>query len=174
MIYQSDRPPLNHNRYEQKFEYMFVFSKGRPKTFNPLKMKTINAGKKQNMQRNTTKVETENKAMKRRNQINYTKETKIIGNVWFYNTGLYGTSKDGFAFEHPAIFPEKLATDHILSWSNENDLIYDPFMGSGTTAKQCILTNRSFIGSEISKEYCKIAEKRIEIYKNNLFYKKQS
>ena len=63
---------------------------------------------------------------------------------------------------NPAIFPKKLANDHILSWSNENDLVYDPFMGSGTTAKMALLNNRKFIGSEIAKEYCEIAEKRIE------------
>jgi DNA modification methylase len=62
---------------------------------------------------------------------------------------------------HPAQFPEILANDHIISWSNKGDLIYDPFLGSGTTAKMAILNNRSFIGSEISEEYCEIAEKRI-------------
>ena len=63
----------------------------------------------------------------------------------------------------PAIFPEELA-DHIVSWSNEYDLIYDPFMGSGTTAKMALLCNRNFIGSEISKEYCEIANERINQY----------
>ena len=65
-------------------------------------------------------------------------------------------------FNHPSVFPEKLANDHIISWSNEGDLVYDPFMGSGTTAKMAMLNNRNFIGSEISKEYCEIAEKRIK------------
>jgi site-specific DNA-methyltransferase (adenine-specific) len=67
------------------------------------------------------------------------------------------------AFEHPATFPEKLANDHIVSWSNEGDLVYDPFMGSGTTAKMAILNNRKYIGSEISKEYCEIAEQRLKM-----------
>jgi len=58
-------------------------------------------------------------------------------------------------------FPEKLAGDHIKSWSNENDLVYDPFMGSGTTAKMAKLLNRNYIGSEISKEYCEIIKKRL-------------
>ena len=70
--------------------------------------------------------------------------------------------------KHPAIFPESLANDHIISWSNEGDLVYDPFMGSGTTAKMAVLNNRNYIGSEISKEYCEIAEKRI----NNIQIKK--
>jgi len=63
---------------------------------------------------------------------------------------------------HPAVFPEQLANDHIISWSNENDIVYDPFMGSGTTAKMALKNNRLYIGSEISKEYCDIAEQRIK------------
>ncbi|MDE1489250.1 site-specific DNA-methyltransferase, partial [Xenorhabdus bovienii] len=79
-------------------------------------------------------------------------------NVWHYTVGNMQSSKDKIAFQHPAIFPEQLANDHIISWSNENDLVYDCFMGSGTTAKMALLNNRKFIGSEISEEYCKIAE----------------
>ena len=71
------------------------------------------------------------------------------------------STKDKIAFDHPAIFPEQLANDHIISWSNENDLVYDPFIGSGTTAKMAKLNNRNFIGSEISEKYVEIAEKRI-------------
>ena len=71
------------------------------------------------------------------------------------------STADKIAYQHSAIFPEQLANDHIISWSNENDLVYDPFMGSGTTAKMAILNKRNWIGSEISKEYCEIAEKRI-------------
>jgi len=75
--------------------------------------------------------------------------------------GNQNSTKDKIAFQHPAIFPEQLANDHIISWSNENDLVYDCFMGSGTTAKMAILNNRKYIGSEISEEYCKIIETRI-------------
>ena len=71
------------------------------------------------------------------------------------------STKDLIAFKHPASFPEKLAEDHIVSWSNEGDLVYDPFMGSGTTAKMAKINKRNYIGSEISKEYCDIIEKRI-------------
>jgi len=70
-------------------------------------------------------------------------------------------SKDKISFKHPATFPEKLANDHIISWSNEGDIVYDPFMGSGTTAKMAKLNNRNYIGSEISEEYCNIANKRL-------------
>ena len=78
-----------------------------------------------------------------------------------YSSGYMVSSKDKIAFEHPAIYPEQLVEDHILSWSNENDLIYDPFMGSGTTAKMAILNKRNWIGSEISKEYCDIITRRL-------------
>jgi site-specific DNA-methyltransferase (adenine-specific) len=78
---------------------------------------------------------------------------------------------DDFCFEHPAMFPEKLAADHILSWSNEKDIVFDPFAGSGTTLKMAHLLNRRFIGAEISKDYCKIIEKRLapHIQKIRLF-----
>jgi site-specific DNA-methyltransferase (adenine-specific) len=71
------------------------------------------------------------------------------------------STNDKVAFKHPAIFPEELVKKHILSWSNENDLIYDPFMGSGTTAKIAIQTNRNYIGSEMCEEYCEIIEERL-------------
>ena len=80
-------------------------------------------------------------------------------------------TKDKIAFEHPAIFPEELVKRHLESWSNENDLIYDPFMGSGTTSKMSILTNRNYIGSELSFEYCEIERKRLEPFLNELKFK---
>jgi len=93
-------------------------------------------------------------------------------NIWKFNSDYGYSTKDNISFEHPAIFPEALAKDHILSWSNEREIIYDPFMGSGTVAKMCILTNRNYIGSEISKKYCEIAERRINPYKDqtDMFY----
>ena len=87
---------------------------------------------------------------------------KIKGNVWEYAIGGGKSTKDQVAFKHPAIFPEQLANDHIISWSNENDLVYDCFMGSGTVAKMSILNNRNWIGSEISNEYCDIIEERVK------------
>ena len=79
-------------------------------------------------------------------------------NIWNYsNINDYG---------HPAPFPEQLAADHIYSWSNEGDLVYDCFMGSGTVAKECILMNRNYIGSEISSEYCELIQKRLQPYIN--------
>ena len=157
MIYAKENPiPLTHNRYEQCFEYMFVFSKGRPKTFNPLMEKCITSGS-YNHRRNTGRVA--EAATRNRDEKTFVKSEKQRINIWYYQVG---HNEDSVA--HPAPFPEKLAADHIYSWSNEGDLVYDPFMGSGTTAKMAHLQKRNWIGSEISAEYCKLAEKRIEPY----------
>lgn len=162
MIYMSDKPPLTHNRYEQKFEYMFVFSKGKPKTFNPIMEKCKYAGsdKRARTFRHTGDelLETHIK-----NKVN---KEKIKGNVWYFSTGYNKSTKDKIAFKHPAIFPEQLVNDHIISWSNEGDVVLDPFMGSGTTAKMAILNNRKYIGFEIEKKYCDIAEERIRLVMN--------
>ena len=156
MIYEKINPiPLTHNRYEQYFEYMFVFSKGKPKTFNPLLEQCKTSGSYTH-RRNTGRVK--EAATRNRDEITLTKETKYKGNIWEYVIG----SKKGETGNHPAPFPEQLAHDHIISWSNENDLVFDPFTGSGTTAKMAKLNNRNFIGFEISQEYCDIANKRLE------------
>ena len=154
MIYRKiNYIPLTHNRYEQEFEYMFVFSKGKPKNFNPIMVECKTKGRKTNgrtfYQTNSQNTPTEG------HKNDAVKEYKQKGNVWEVptNAGAKG---------HPAQFPERLANDHIISWSNEGDLVYDPFMGSGTTAKMCILNNRNWIGSEISSEYCNIIEERVK------------
>ena len=85
-------------------------------------------------------------------------------NIWTYKVGLYNTTSDKIAFEHPAVFPEQLVLDHLLSWSNEGDTILDPFMGSGTTGKVALLNNRKFIGIELNQQYYNIAKQRIEQY----------
>ena len=70
--------------------------------------------------------------------------------------------KMNFQKKHPAPFPQDLVSDHIISWSNEGDIIFDPFMGSGTTAKMAELNNRRWIGCELSEEYCEIIKQRLE------------
>ena len=155
MIYQKKTPPLTHKRYEQEFEYMFVFVKGKIKTFNPILID------KAYMDKRTNKAFGRNPTNEHDMGFSSNKTQKIKGNVWEYLVGGGKSTKDKIAFKHPAIFPEKLAQDHIISWSNEGDIVLDPFMGSGTTAKMALLNNRNFIGFEISEEYCKIAEKRI-------------
>lgn len=157
MIYKKNNiRPLTHNRYEQEFEYMFVFSKGKPKVFNAIKKDCVKQPTK-----DTFLVRNADGSEKRTIQ---RKKERIIGNVWRYNTGMNLSTKDKIAFKHPAIFPEQLVSDHVISWSNESDIVYDPFMGSGTTAKMALINNRNYIGSEMSKEYCEIIKERI----NNL------
>jgi len=159
MIYQKSNPiPIQHNRYQPCFEYMFILSKGKPNAFNPIMENTVNPSGK------LTITQREKDGSKNHGSgYGYKRNSKRYRhNVWKYNVGKNQTTKDSVAFEHPAIFPEQLANDHIISWSNEGDLVYDPFMGSGTVAKMCILNNRNWIGSEISSEYCEIIEERIK------------
>ncbi len=141
-------------RYASVFEYMFIFSKGKPSKFNPIKdKKNKHFGKKFSTSRIRQKDGT---TRERSNKYKPTSEFGQRHNIWQISTA----KPIG---NHPAVFPEKLASDHIISWSNEGDLVYDPFMGSGTTAIASINTNRKYIGSEISEEYCKIIETRIKV-----------
>ena len=142
-------PNVDKSRYCQSFEYMFVFSKGKPKTTNLRMIPTKNAGKI--IKRKTLQTQNCNKA----NRIDKTNPTRIDFNVYTLNVG---GKKEA---EHPAIFPEKLANDHIISWSNENDIVYDCFGGSGTTGKMSKILNRKWIVSEVSKEYCDIIKERL-------------
>jgi len=158
MIYNTDKPPMNDKRYQSCFEYMFVFSKGKPKTFNPIRVDCKNAGKINNY---STYYQKDGTKKSRFYKGKY-KDTKIKDSIWYFHSG-------GGRTGHPAVFPEKLAHDHIISWSNEGDLVYDPFMGSGTTAKMAKQLGRSYIGSEISKEYCEIAEQRVEAVMRGLY-----
>ena len=158
MIYQKNSYPFPpSNRYYQQFEYMFVLSKGKPKTTNLLKQKT-------KWRKDTSQVSTCRNADGSTSAMKYEKgkEDRILDNVWLINTGYMRTTKDKFAYKHPAMFPEELCESHILSWSNEGDTILDPFMGSGTTGKMAVLNNRNFIGIELDEEYFNIAKERIE------------
>jgi DNA modification methylase len=156
MIYKKKNPlPSGDGRYIQCFEFMFVFSRGNPKTFNPilqLAKDFRDHGKK------STGRQTDGSLKDYKHETNWMVPRQ---NCFEYKIGLFNTTSDKGAFDHPAMFPEPLAKDQIISWSNEGDLVLDPFMGSGTTGKMAIETGRTFIGFEISKEYCEIAEKRI-------------
>jgi len=150
-------------RYANVIEYMFVFSKGKPKTFNKLTQlkseKTLQR-QKHKSGGNRRKPNGEMRSIGGLSDSNY----KMRENVWEYvNGGNY--ANDSYALKHPAVFPEQLVQDHIISWSNEGDLVYDPFIGSGTVAKMSILNNRNWIGSEISSEYCEIIKERVKIDK---------
>lgn len=159
MIYLKQNPqPLNtKKRYNPSFEYMFVFSKGTPKTVNLLQEECKYAGKRSaGTARNSGKDE-----LSKKKEMNV-KEFKIKNNVWTY---VVGGNK---GFTHPAVFPEQLAEDHILSWSNEEDIIFDPFMGSGTTATMAQKNKRKYIGFEISQEYIELANIRLEAEFNEI------
>lgn len=137
--------------YKQNFEYMFVFSKGRPKSINLIHDKPNLSYGKKHTGRGRRKPNGETRQENRAPSKPFSKR-----NNWWY----IPPQKKGLG--HPAVFPEKLAQDHILSWSNEGEVVLDPFLGSGTTAKMAILNNRNYIGFEISKEYCDIASARIQ------------
>ncbi|WP_249436130.1 site-specific DNA-methyltransferase [Paenibacillus sp. Marseille-Q4541] len=162
MIYEKINPtPMKGNRYQQSFEYMFILSKGKPKTFNPLKIKKKYMENRKNKKYNKA---VDGKTIEHVYKAN--SEMKTIHNIWRYTVGLYNSTSDKIAFQHPAIFPEKLAEDHILSWSNEGDIVLDPFMGSGTVAKMALLNKRKYIGFEVSNKYIQIANERVEKLKS--------
>lgn len=151
-------------RYHQCFEYMFVLSKGAPNAINLLsdrKNKWSGSWGKRSFRQ-------PDGSLKQKEQIKL-KANGVRFNIWKINTGYMHTTLDRFAFEHPAMFPEKLAKDHILSWCNEGDMILDPLMGSGTTGKMAKILNRNFIGIEISEKYFKIAHQRINNAVTELF-----
>jgi len=170
MIYEKNGAayPANDksNRYSQTFEYMFVFSKGKPKTSNLLRDKPNRWAGSGTFGQNSERKK--DGTIKKRGEF-IVPEFSYRNNIWRINNGFGYSSKDDIAYKHPAIFPELLAFDHIKTWTNENDLVYDCFMGSGTTAKAAISANRNWIGSEISEEYCQIIEQRLEPLRNNLF-----
>lgn len=158
MIYQkSNYMPLTHNRYEQCFEYMFILSKGKPKIFNPILKENKTFGESR---KGTHRPSGDN--LKKKNSLIPVKKQSQKSNIWLYSVGKGGSTNDLIAYQHPAIFPEKLANDHIISWSNEGDVVLDCFMGSGTTGKMAALSGRKFIGIEKDPDYFKIACKRIE------------
>ncbi len=165
MIYERVSPFPMSNRYHPSFEYMFILSKQKPKTFNRIMEERTSYKGGYSFRGKNGNLEKPNNNAKKRIENANTSNLTSRKNIWKYAVGGINSSKDKIAFEHPAIYPEKLCYDHIISWSNENDLVYDCFMGSGTTAKMALLNNRNYIGSEISKEYCDIAERRIEQYK---------
>lgn len=141
-------------RYAPVFEYMFVFTKGKLKIFNPIKDKPNKWAGTRN--HGTVRVDGDI-----RRPVSNNKVINKYGqryNIWDITPHRQkGDNK------HPAPFPEKLANDHIISWSNENDIVFDPFMGSGTTGKMALLNNRKFIGVEIDESYFKIAHERINL-----------
>ena len=157
MIYKKNGSPYpEKTRYFQNFEYMFVFSKGVPKTINLIqdrKNKWLGSWGKQSTRDKKGNLHKASKIV--------CKEYGTRFNIWEINNGDGFSTKDKIAYEHPAIFPEALARDHIISWSNPGDTVLDPMNGSGTTTKMAKLLGRNYIGIDISEEYCNIARERL-------------
>lgn len=162
MIYQKANPiPQNHNRYEQSFEFMFVFSKGVPVTFNPILEPTKNQGKVFNWGDRKTELDANQCRRHRKSEYITTKSHKQHSNIFTYSIG-------GKVSGHPAVFPEDLARDHISTWSNEGETVLDPFMGSGTTGIACLKLNRNFIGVEKDEVYFNLAKNRLDNYSKSI------
>jgi site-specific DNA-methyltransferase (adenine-specific) len=156
MIYAKQNPvPLTHNRYEQQFEYMFILSKGKPKTFNGIREISKYAGQMASKTRSFYKTK-ECNTPSLQNKRDSISATKLRTNIWTYVVG----SVEGKSIKHPAKFPELLAADHIVSWSNEDDLCFDPFGGSMTTAEQAEKLSRRWVSCEISTEFFEESLKR--------------
>ncbi len=163
MFYHTNKPPLSHNRYEQCIEYMFVWSKGKPKTTNLIRERCIYHGidNRRNGHHTHNGGYIEDKRMRSGVKRKGPKPTKIKNNLWYFPTGS-GHSGDAAAFAHPATFPEALARNHILSWSNPGEVVLDPLMGSGTTGKEAVKLDRKFIGIELDETYHRLASQRIK------------
>lgn len=156
MIWQKISPFQHKNRYIQCFEYMFVFSKdSSPKTANLI---CDRRNKYAGTQVHGSERQKDGKT-KALSEVQKSKTVKEYGarfNIW--DIAPVKQNKTG----HPAPFPLQLIVDHILTWSNEGDLVLDPFMGSGTTAVAAIQTKRHFVGFEVDSEYYKMALKRVK------------
>jgi site-specific DNA-methyltransferase (adenine-specific) len=150
--------PPHPNRYFNSFEYMFVLSKGKPKSINLLKDKPNKWAGHSTFGEVTRREKDGTLTNKGKKIVN---EFGIRTNIWKYKNGKGFSTKDKIAHNHPAIFPEKLVQDHILSWSNEGDIVLDPFAGSGTTGKVAKSLNRDWLLIEAVEEYCNIAKERI-------------
>lgn len=139
--------------YRQIFEYMFVFSRGKPARINLIADKqSLVAGKKSGTT-GTRRVD----GVHRDKQALFTKDRVVRNNIWRIHAGNNG---DDYT-NHPAVFPESLARDHILTWSNPGDVVLDPMCGSGTTCKMAKQQGRRWIGFDISPEYCELARRRV-------------
>lgn len=151
-------PQVKQPRYSQDFEYMFVFSKGKPKTFNPIMVPCKCAG--QNYDSTCKNMGGENGRTEKHFTIN---KEKVDSNVWDIAIAQNKT-------DHPAVFPIEIPLRHIKTWSNEGDVVLDPFMGSGTTGLAALELGRKFIGVDLNKDYCRMAEKRIKEYEEKTLH----
>ena len=142
--------PLNNNRYEPAWEYVFIFSKGKPATWNPIREKSIDIGKL----KGGTQIFRDGSRKQKWGNGKPVNETKVRQNLWQFPVG-------GGKTGHPAPFPSKMAAMHIQSWSKPGDTVLDPFAGSGTTLKAAKELGRRYVGIEVNPEYVEICRRRI-------------
>lgn len=154
-------PQIYRKRYNNVFEYMFVLTKGPIVTHNAIMIDCIHAG----LELGSTTYKNYSKGKQTRGKIaNTVKKQKIKGNVWEYVVGK--KAEDQEAKGHPAPFPCALARDHILSWTNEGDVVFDPMCGSGTACREAANLGRKYIGCDISSEYVDMARERLSKQKD--------
>jgi DNA modification methylase len=159
MIFKKTNPipQIYRRRYNNEFEFMFVFSKGTVKTHHPLMVDCLHAGLELN---GTTYKNFSKNEQVREKLAKPVKDKKIKGNIWEYVVGK--KQEDQEAKGHPAPFPCELVRDHIKSWTNQGDIVFDPMCGSGTTPRVACEMGRKYIGIDISHEYCAIAKERVQ------------
>lgn len=157
MIYEKINPqPLSpKTRYNPAWEFMFVLVKGKWHTANLLREPCKWAGKTNT---GTMRNADGDSLYLKHGYGKPIKASKVRANVWKY---VVGVDRDNPGGKHPAVFPEQLAKDHILSWSNPGDLVLDPMCGSGTTLKMAKALGRFFMGIDVSAEYIALAKERI-------------
>ena len=156
MIWSKGSCPFpDKTRYYQSFEYMFIFSKGRIKTYNPIEDRKNKWGgtSVHGTLRQADGSLVKPSGMKTKRKV---KNIGVRFNVWEQSPERKNETN------HPAPFPIRLVQDHVVSWSNKDDVVLDPFMGSGTTGVACLNTKRRFIGMELDEDYFNIAKERIE------------
>lgn len=172
MVYEKSGVSFpTKGKYTQIFEYMFVFSKGKPKTFNPIcdvpKLWAGSWGQTTQRQKDGSLKKSGAKSCgagkEKASADNPIHGYKQRTNIWRIVNGKKFAHTDERAYEHPATFPESLARDHILTWSNPGDLILDPMAGSGTTLKMAAETGRNYVGIDTSQEYVELAKQRVAL-----------
>jgi site-specific DNA-methyltransferase (adenine-specific) len=160
MLYKKKAPVvLNHNRYEPQFEYIFVFSNGKPKTWNPIMVKCKRYGLITSYNYKTGSTSERSAIRSGINKKFKTKEKKQHGNIFEYHGVDF--REDKYIKEHPAVMPYQMPVDMITTWTNHGELVCDPCMGSGTTLRAAKDLGRKAIGIELEEKYCEIAAKRL-------------
>lgn len=170
MIYRKKGwPKPDMTRYQPCFEYMMIFSKGRPAKIHLIKDRPNKCAGRVKKAEGYMKRAVDGSLipMFRSTKVHITEEYGYRSNIWEYNTGHKNTAHDPFWTQHPSVYPLALARDHIRSWSDPGDVVLDPFMGSGQTAIAAELEGRQWLGLECSAEYCRLARKRLKWYREN-------